>query len=248
MPRSAVLLCHDASALRTLKTALEHVGIEPTICRSNPEVMELVLGSGCTVLIADFDVPEAAETLKMAALLTPPQRPLLFAMTATMPWPGTGQAFQSGADRILYKPLELAQVSDAVAAIRSVKTKDGRKSARCEIKTMVYLELEGGTLPAIGVNISECGFAVQATEPIPMSSNLAFHCVLPGTGHKLHGRADLIWTDDHGRAGAFFSHITPASRKHLKRWLSKHGGAGKDDTVRMLLQPDDLVLHSAAVK
>jgi CheY-like chemotaxis protein len=247
MQRSAALLCHDASASRTLKTALEHVGIEPVTCRSNQDAMELVLGSGCAALIADFDVPEAAETLKMAALLTPPQRPLLFAMTATLPWPGTGQAFQSGADRILYKPLEVAQVNDAMAAIRSMKTKDERKAARYEIKTMFYLELEGGTLPAIGVDISECGFAVQATEPIPMCSNLAFHCVLPGTGHKLHGRADLIWTDEHGRAGAFFSRITPASRKHLKSWLSKHG-ADKEDTVRMLMQPADSALHSVAAK
>ena len=256
MRRSAALLCHDASALRMLKTAFEDVNLDPITCRSNQDAMELVLQGSCAALVADFDMPAAAETLKMSALLPPPQRPLLFAMTATLPWPGTGEAFQSGADRILYKPLEMSQIRDACAAIRALKSSakstakshDGRKAPRYEIKTMVYLELKGGTVPAIGVNMSECGFAVQATEPIPMCADLAFHCILPGTGHQLHGRADLIWTDAHGRAGAIFSRLTPAARKHLKRWLSKHSTASKDDSVSVLLPPEDVAAGAFATK
>lgn len=249
MRRSAVLLCHDPSTLHALKAALEPAGMEAVICRSSQEAMEFVVGTGCAVLIADFDLPNSAETLKTAALLPLSQRPLLVAMTATLPWPGTGEAFQSGADRILYKPLEMSQVKDVFASIRTAKApKDGRKAPRIDIKTIVYLELEHGTVPAIGVNISECGFAVQATEPIPMSSNLAFHCILPGTGHKLHGYVDVIWTDDQGRAGAFFSRMTPASRKHLKRWLSKHGVTDKEDNVRVLMQPEEAAAHSLAAK
>jgi len=247
MRRSAALLCHDASALRMLKTALEDVNIEPVTCRSNQDAMELVLQGSCAVLVADFDMPSAVETLKMGALLQPPQRPLLLAMTAMLPWPGTGQAFQSGADRILYKPLEMSQVKEAFSASRQLKSKDGRKAPRYEIKTMIYLELKGGTLPAIGVDISECGFAVQATEPIPMCADLAFHCILPGTGQQLHGRADLIWTDAHGRAGAIFSRMTPAARKHLKRWLSQHGHS-KDESVSVLLPPENVTASEFALK
>ena len=252
MPRSAALLCHDTSALRILKQALEAVNLEPITCRSPQDAMELVLQGGCAALVADFDMPSAAEALRMSALLQPPQRPLLLAMTATLPWPGTGEAFQSGADRILYKPLEMSQVRDAFSVTRALKPKskdkDGRKNPRYEIKTMVYLEISGGTLPAIGVNISECGFAVQATEPIPMCADLPFHCVLPGTGQTLHGRADLIWADAHGRAGAIFSRMTPAARKHLKHWLSKHSAHGKDETVSILLPPEDVAAATHAAK
>ena len=56
------------------------------------------------------------------------------------------------------------------------------------MKTLVYLELESGTLSGISIDIGEHGLAVQATEPVPMSSNLAFRCVLPGTDFTLRSR------------------------------------------------------------
>jgi hypothetical protein len=46
----------------------------------------------------------------------------------------------------------------------------------------------------------------------------------------------VIWSDNDGRAGMFFSQITPASRQHLKSWLAKRGAKSKN-AVRVLLPP-----------
>jgi hypothetical protein len=46
----------------------------------------------------------------------------------------------------------------------------------------------------------------------------------------------VIWADDDGRAGMFFSRLTPASRHHLKNWLAKRGAKTKN-AVRVLLPP-----------
>ena len=100
------------------------------------------------------------------------------------------------------------------------------------MKTLVYLELESGTLPGVSIDIGEHGLAVQATEPVPMSSNLAFRCVLPGTDITLHGHADVIWASDQGRAGLFFSKLAPAARKHLKHWLHKRSAHNKEKDAR----------------
>jgi hypothetical protein len=103
------------------------------------------------------------------------------------------------------------------------------------VKTLVYLELESGTLSGISIDIGEHGLALQATDPVPMSSNLPFRCLLPGTRITLQGHADVTWASDQGRAGLFFSKLAPAARKHLKRWLIKRG---KDKaTIRDLLPP-----------
>jgi hypothetical protein len=51
---------------------------------------------------------------------------------------------------------------------------------------------------------------------------------LPGTDHDLHGHADVIWASDQGRAGLFFSRLTPAARKLLKHWLGKRGANRKE--------------------
>lgn len=248
MRQSAAVLCHDKTSLRALEGPLELLGIELVSCPSKERALELVLNGRCTTLIVDFDLPGAEEVIRMAALLPPAQKPALLAV-ASRAWPGTGQAFQSGASRILYRPLDQEQVKDALQSGKKAAKKQQRKSARYEMKTLVYLELESSTLPAVSIDIGEHGLALQATEPVPMSSNLPFRCTLPGTDITLHGHADVIWASDQGRAGLFFSKLAPAARKHLKHWLHKRSAHnhGKDrESARDLLPPVDAHVSYAA--
>lgn len=193
----------------------------------------------CSTLVVDFDLRGAREVMRMADLLPEAQRPHLVAVSSRA-WPGTGEAFQSGAGRILYKPLDPELARESLKPARKSANGKQRRSARYEMKTLVYLQLETGTVPAISIDISEHGLAVQATDPLPMSSNLPFRCVLPGTEFTLHGHADVIWASDGGRAGLFFSKLGPAARKHLKNWLHKRSRHQKNaSAVRDLLPPTD---------
>jgi ActR/RegA family two-component response regulator len=249
MRHSAAVLCHDKRSLQTLEATLGQLEIELVNCPSGQEALELVMTGHCSTLIVDFDLPGADEVIRMAALLPANQKPALLAV-ASRAWPGTGQAFQSGASRILYRPLETEQVKDALKTSKKRKP-TRRKSERYEVKTLVYLDLESGTIPGVSIDIGEQGLAVQATEPVPMSSNLAFRCVLPGTDITLHGHADVIWASDQGRAGLFFSKLSPTSRKHLKHWLHKRSAHSKDKddhTVRDLMPPEDAHVEFAALE
>ena len=237
MRKSAAVLCHDTRSLQTLEVALEKLDIELRNCRSSQEALELVMSGECSTVIVDFDLPGAEEAIRMAALLPEEQKPTLLAV-ASRAWPGTGQAFQSGASRILYRPLQPDLVKDALKAGQKTVRTNRRKSARYEVKTLVYLELEHGTLAGVSIDIGEHGLALQASEAVPVNSNIAFRCVLPGTQVTLNGYADVIWASDQGRAGLFFSKLAPAARKHLKQWLSKRGGHSKN-TVRELMPPAD---------
>ena len=243
MRQSAAVVCHDKTSLRALETALAGLGIELVTCPSGQEALQSVMTGRCGTLIVDFDLPGAEEVIRMAAMLPPSQKPVLLAV-ASRAWPGTGQAFQSGAGRILYRPLDVEQLKDALKSTSKRANRAKRKSARYEMKTLVYLDLESGTVPAVSIDIGEHGLAVQATEPVPMSSNLAFRCVLPGTGVTLQGHADVIWASDQGRAGLFFSKLTPTARKHLKHWLHKR--TAHKDAVRDLLPSVDAHVSYAA--
>ncbi len=196
-------------------------------CHSGQEALELVVSGRGSTLIVDFDLPGAEEVIRMAALLPPTQKPALLAV-ASRAWPGTGQAFQSGASRILYRPLEAELLRDALKPEKAKSKTNRRKSARYEVKTLVYLDLESGPLSGVSIDIGEHGLAVQATERVPVSSNLAFRCVLPGTRITLQGHADVMWASDQGRAGLFFSKLSPAARKQLKRWLNKRSAHSKE--------------------
>ncbi len=219
-----------------LRATLLDLGIDLLNCSSAHEALQHVVSGHCSTLIVDFDLPGAEEVIRMAALLPPVQKPTLLAV-ASRAWPGTGRAFQSGASRILYRPLAAEQIKDALTVKKSGQAQR-RKSARYETKTLVYLQLEHSTLPAVTIDIGEHGLALQASEPVPMSSNVPFRCVLPGTDFTLHGHADVIWAGEHGRAGLFFSRLAPASRKHLKLWLSRRAHSSKHkDSASELLPP-----------
>jgi hypothetical protein len=246
MRQSAAVLCNDETSLRALKSTLGDLNIDLLACPSGEKALESVLAGRCSTLIVDFDLPGAEEVIRMAALLPPSQKPALLAV-ASRAWPGTGAAFQSGANRILYRPLEAKQMKDALQS-STRKHKIPRKSARYELKTLVHLETDHGTLAAISIDIGEHGLALQATEPVPISSNLAFRCTLPGTDFMLKGHADVIWASEHGRAGLCFAKLAPASRKHLKGWLTRrsaHGKHDKDAAHELLPPADDQVSFAA---
>ena len=248
MRQSAAILCHDKRSLQTLKTTLEELEIELVNCPTGQAALEMVMTGRCSTLIVDFDLPGADEVIRMASLLPPAQKPTLLAI-ASRAWPGTGQAFQSGASRILYRPVEPEQIKEALKEEKKSRKSNRRKATRYDVKTLVYLDLEGGTLPGVSIDIGEHGLAVQATETVPMASNLAFRCVLPGTNVTLQGHADVIWASDQGRAGLFFSKLSTTARKHLKSWLHKrsaHSQDKDDHTVRDLMPTEDAHVEFAA--
>lgn len=243
MGKSAAVLCEDKRALQTLQSALDELGIELKHCRTHVDALELVMTGRCTTLIVDFDLAAAEGVVRMAALLPRAQKPALLALE-TRVWPGTGQAFQSGANRILYKPIDSELIKEALKTGRRGGKSNRRKSQRHEIKTIVYLETEKGTIPGISIDIGEHGLALQATETVPMTANVAFRCVLPGTHVTLHGHADVIWTSDNGRAGLFFSQLAPAAHRQLKHWIGRHGRPSIG--LRELLPPADAHVAFAA--
>ena len=241
MSQSAAVLCHDKRSLQTLQSTLDEMGIDLVNCPSGQEALEMVMTGRSSMLIVDFDLPGSQEVIRTASLLPPGQKAALLAV-ASRAWPGTGQAFQSGASRILYRPLDAAQLKDALQAEKKNRATNRRKSTRYEVKSVVHLELVTGTLSGISIDIGEHGLAVQCTEPVPVASDMAFRCVLPGTDFTLQGHADVIWASDQGRAGLFFSKLSPAARKQLKRWLAKRSAHGKDkhkNAVHDLMPPED---------
>jgi CheY-like chemotaxis protein len=246
MPQSAAVLCQDKRSIQILESTFQQLGVELLNCDSQQHALESIMNRKCSALVVDFDLSGAEEVIRMASLLPDEQKPALLAI-ASRAWPGTGQAFQSGASRILYKPIDPELIRQSLKMSRKASKSNRRKSARYEVKTLVYLELETGTLAGVSIDIGEQGMAVQATDPVPIVSNIPFRCVLPGTNIKLHGHADVMWASDQGRAGLFFSKLAPAVRKQLKSWLEKRGNHSKEKhALRDLLpRPEDHVSFAA---
>ena len=76
-------------------------------------------------------------------------------------------------------------------------------------------------LPGLILDLSQQGLSLQAPEPLPAVHRVPLRFMLPGTSHMVEGNGEVIWADDEGRAGIFFSHLTADSRKYLRNWLRK---------------------------
>ncbi len=213
-------MCRSQQSLRLLAKVMEEFGITQECCLSAQEAIELLARGHFAALVLDFDLPGAAQVAKLARLAPAHRRPVVFAMIgASM---DIGCTYQAGANFVLYKPLEIGQVKHSLRAARGFLQQDRRRAPRQPVETVVYL-LFGKNLaiPALMLDLSQEGLSVQAAEPLPAVDEVPIHFLLPGTNYPVEGTAEVIWADDSGRAGMFFSGLATTAERRLKNWLTR---------------------------
>ncbi len=234
MKLSALLVSQDRSSLRVLEALLDVLHIEHQACDSSGEAVELLVHGHHSALVLDFDLPGAGQVARIARMASLQRRPVVFAMVSA--FTPVGGAFQSGVNFVLYKPLAFEQAARSLRAGQRFMRSNQRHAPRHQLETLVYLQAGSAAVPAIVLDLSEQGLALQAPEPLPPVQNVPLRFALPGTSYVVEAIGRVIWTDDDGRAGMFFSRLTSASRHHLRTWLAKHGAKTKN-AVRVLLPP-----------
>jgi CheY-like chemotaxis protein len=225
MAFNALLMCREEKHLRILGDALDKVGMEQEVCLSAPEALDLTVQRHYSALVIDFDLPGAATVARMARLAPARRRPVIFGMIGALT--EISEAFQSGANFIIYKPLGAEQIIRCLRAGRGFMRPDRRRSQRQSLESLVYLQFGMAALPAMVLDMNQSGMALQAPEPLPPVQQVPLRFVLPGTSRMVEGTGEVIWADDGGRAGMLFSRLTPASRKYLKQWFVKRDSRKK---------------------
>jgi ActR/RegA family two-component response regulator len=219
MGLNALLMCRDQQFARLLAGALDTLDIEHETCASASEGMEMLAQGWFGALVLDFDLANAALLVTMARSAPAQRRPVVFAMIGVLT--EIAATFQAGANFVLYKPLVFEQVVRALRAGKAFMRADRRHSPRQKLETLVYLQFGIAAMPAVVLDLNEQGISLQSPEPLPPVREIPLRLVLPGTSQMIEGAGEVIWTDDHGRAGMLFSRLTPTSRRQLKQWLVK---------------------------
>lgn len=234
MSFNALVMSRSASAAKTLVTALTELGVECSVSTCASEIME-VAAAGCpSALVLDFELPQALEVAKMARALAPKRRPVVFGMLGSQT--SIAGAFQAGANFVLYKPLDVAQVLHSFRAAQGFMREDRRHRPRQKSEILAYLDYPSRTVPALVLDITEQGISLQAAEPLMPLRGVRLRLLLPGLDRFITGIGDFIWTDERGRAGLFFSDLAPAARRSLTGWLRRRGSK-RSQAVRSLLEP-----------
>jgi CheY-like chemotaxis protein len=234
MKLNALLIVQDPSSLLCLGTVLAKLGIETETCPSCALALQRVMTLRYSAVVLDFDQPGAAQVAQMVQLACS-ERPPLMAALVTQLGPVSG-AFQSGIKFVLYKPLKTREVAQSMWDAKQFMRRDRRRLQRDKVKALVQLQVGGATVPALLRDLSEQGLALQAPEALSQAQKVPLHFILPGTKETVHAVGEVIWADEGGRAGLFFSRLTPSSQKHLRKWFARRRGKRKD-AVRVLLPP-----------
>jgi CheY-like chemotaxis protein len=237
MSPNALLMCHNPHSLQILEAAFCGTKVEPTVCSTTSQAIEALIPTRYSALVLDFDIPGAAEVARLAATEQLQPKPVLFALIG--PLTPVGSAFQAGANFALYKPLDPEQVMHSVRAGRGFMRQERRKAARQGLQTLAHVKPNENWMPALLLNVSEQGVLLQAPFPISSANRLPLRFQLPGTTCLIETSGSVIWSDRHGKAGMFFTRLSPASKKALQVWLEKRG-ADRKDAVRVLLEPQSL--------
>lgn len=235
MRLNALLMSRSQQSQQLIAVALDKLGIDHESCTSAHEAVELLGHQHYSAVVVDYDVPDSATVARLARLGPSNSRPVVFLMIGVTT--EIKAAFAAGANFVLYKPLVLEQVERSLRAGRGFMRADRRHSLRHRLETVAYLRFGDTEVPAVVLDINEDGISIHTIRPVPALSELPFHFVLPGTTHSVKGKAELIWTDDGGRAGLLFDELPPASKKHLDNWLLKRT-PGRRPTPRISDLPE----------
>jgi len=230
MAFNALVMCREPQSLQVLAAAMDVVRMEQIPCSSVPEALDQMVRAQYSALVLDFDLPHAELVAKLARFAPAKSRPVIFAMIGART--EIGATFQAGANFVLYKPLVGDQVLRSLRAGRVFMKADRRQSSRQKLEALVYLQLGIVALPAMVLDLTQDGVALQAPEPLPPVQEVPVRFVLPGTSHLIEGTGEVVWADDSGRAGVLFTQLPAVSRKHLKTWLAKRDRTQKT-TVRV---------------
>lgn len=234
MKLNALVMSRNAADVKLLVAAFADLGIEYRVSFSPSETMDLLATSQHSALITDFDMPHALQVVRMARELTGKRKPVLFGMIG----PGTPIAgvFQAGANFALYKPLDLLQVLHSLRAASVFMQQDRRASSRQRGETLAYLELPGGTVPALVQDLTAHGLSLQAAEILIPTRSLSLRFLLPRTTQVIRATGQFVWTDMAGRAGLLFTSMPAACRRDLDAWLRKYG-AKKPQLIQVHAEP-----------
>ena len=134
---------------------------------------------------------------------------------------GMREAFASGADFVLSKPVQQEQATRTLWAGYGSMLRERRRYFRHRLDVPAEVQLESGEkTPARTLNISESGLAITADLKVRAGQKIWFSFTLPDTSLAISGSGQIVWTDARAQSGIHFEELKPQAVQELKNWLA----------------------------
>jgi CheY-like chemotaxis protein len=222
MNLDTLLISRDAALLEVLRPALEKISVSLEVCAEYERGSALLAKRKFDAVIIDCDdMANGFELLRSLRQTQGNAKSVSFAVVNGKTT--TQQAFQSGANFVLQKPLTPLHASRCFNAALNFMVRERRRYFRHPVDMPLRISLpHSQDLIATTTNLSEGGMAIRVLGKLPKGSQAQFRFTLPGAGANisLELKGEVAWTDGTGHAGIRFIEVPQSSQYQLEKWLT----------------------------
>jgi hypothetical protein len=135
--------------------------------------------------------------------------------------------YKTGTQVVIYKPLSVDRVWQALRAVRNLMTRERRRGAD-RVQAMVPAKIsvrhaKWSAMHVLIADISDSGVAIRnAKGNLPVATRVNLEFTLPGKQQPLRCLAELVWQNHRGIGGLRFVDMASHARQELVEWLAAH--------------------------
>jgi len=220
MSLQALLVSRDPDAVSVLQAVMRDLDLESEVCADLGPAVERLAEGATSAVVVDYDVEHATELLK---LMRQNYAGSCVALAMVKSLASIQAAYDMGANFVLIKPVSADAASHSLGEATALVERMLHRQARLVVPTLAYVSFDGALDPAIILDISEGGMAIQALQAVQADGPLRLQFGLPGSLDTMNLAAEIVWADSSGRAGLRFLDLPEDERQRLRHWVRTNG-------------------------
>jgi DNA-binding response OmpR family regulator len=220
MNLDSLLISGDANLLGVLRPALENISVDVEVCAESKPGNNLLAKRKYDAVIIDCDdLPDGVDLLRALRQTQSNARSVAFAVLNGKTT--TQEAFQSGANFVLQKPLTPLHATRCLNAALNFMLREQRRYYRHPVEIPLRIVLaDNQELAATTTNVSEGGMAIRVVGKLLQGAQAQLRFTLPGANISLELKGQVAWADGTGHAGVRFLEVPQSSQYQLEKWLT----------------------------
>jgi len=221
MSLRALLVSRDEDAVSVLRTVMRDLDVESEVCAELGPAVERLAQGATSAVVVDYDVECATELLK---LTRQNYADSCVAMAMVKGLASIQAAYDMGVKFVLMKPVSVDAATRSLGEAAALMERMLHRPARRVVPTLAYVSFAEALDPALILDISEGGMAVQALQAVEADGPLHLQFDLPGSLDSMSVVGEIVWVDSSGRAGLRFLDLSEDQRQRLRDWVRINGG------------------------
>lgn len=218
MQMQALVLTADQWLSSLFGKASMELGMETQVIGDAQLVSNEVSRSKYDTVVLDFDtVLETSHVIGVVRSSRSNKTAVIFAVATDKEHKRS--ASRDGANFLLHRPIDIAQIRRGLAAARGFMLTERRSYFRCAVELAVLLaRSKTEIIQCTSMNISSSGMGITTPTALTPGETLSVTCMLPG-GFNFEAIVKVIWDDRHGKSGLYYDSMESDMRNKLNSWL-----------------------------